>query len=81
MLDTSRKTVGFRRLRVVQEPLIDQPGTSFYFEVNNVPVFCGGSNWFVLSDNLIRCCSLIVNVPLQDPDGAPFALRIERVVY
>ncbi|KAH8917924.1 galactose-binding like protein, partial [Atractiella rhizophila] len=37
-----RQKVGFRRLRLVQEPLDGQPGTSFYFEVNNLPLFAGG---------------------------------------
>jgi beta-mannosidase len=37
--------VGIRRLRLVQQPVLDQPGTSFYFEINNVPVYCRGSNW------------------------------------
>jgi beta-mannosidase len=36
---------GFRRARVVQEPLEGQPGTSFVFEINNVRIFCGGANW------------------------------------
>ncbi|KAJ8475140.1 hypothetical protein ONZ45_g15707 [Pleurotus djamor] len=40
----SQKT-SFRRARIMQNKLIDQDGLSFYFEVNNIPVFCGGSNW------------------------------------
>jgi len=43
--DTHELRIGFRRLRLVQDPLIDQPGTSFTFEINNVPLFCGGANW------------------------------------
>ncbi|KAJ8100523.1 glycoside hydrolase superfamily [Lipomyces tetrasporus] len=39
------KSVGLRRARVVQRPLVDQPGTSFYFEINNIPMFAAGSNW------------------------------------
>lgn len=34
--------VSFRRVRVVQEPLVDQEGLTFLFEVNNVKIFCGG---------------------------------------
>ncbi|KAK9368715.1 glycoside hydrolase superfamily [Lipomyces kononenkoae] len=39
------RSVGLRRARVVESPLIGQPGTSFYFEINNVPIFVAGSNW------------------------------------
>lgn len=45
VVDSASKQFGFRRLRVVQHELEGQPGTSFFFEVNNVPVFAGGSNW------------------------------------
>ncbi|KIJ70008.1 glycoside hydrolase family 2 protein [Hydnomerulius pinastri MD-312] len=44
-LDLKTETVAFRRVRVVEEPLVDQPGKTFLFEVNNVRIFCGGSNW------------------------------------
>ncbi|KAF9247262.1 glycoside hydrolase family 2 protein [Melanogaster broomeanus] len=43
--DSRTETVAFRRVRVVEEPLIDQPGKTFLFEVNNLRIFCGGSNW------------------------------------
>ncbi|WP_407572633.1 glycosyl hydrolase 2 galactose-binding domain-containing protein [Deinococcus altitudinis] len=36
---------GLRRLRVVQEPVVGEPGRSFTFEINNAPVFVGGANW------------------------------------
>jgi len=38
----SRRT-GFRKLELVQER--DEIGKSFYFRVNNIDVFCGGSDW------------------------------------
>ncbi|KAL8382510.1 hypothetical protein RB595_006338 [Gaeumannomyces hyphopodioides] len=44
-VDTASKRIGLRRAELVQQPLKDQPGTSFFFRVNNVPIFCGGSNW------------------------------------
>jgi beta-mannosidase len=45
LLHHVKKTVGVRRVRLVQDPLIDEPGTSFYFEINNHPVYTSGSNW------------------------------------
>lgn len=52
VVDSITKTVGLRRAELVQRPLKDQPGTSFFFEVNGIPVFCGGSNW-IPADNFI----------------------------
>ncbi|KAJ6599110.1 glycoside hydrolase family 2 protein [Mycena vulgaris] len=45
VLDSQTQKIGFRRVRVVQEKLIDQEGLTFLFEVNNIRMFCGGSNW------------------------------------
>ena len=42
---SSTTTVGIRRIRLVQQPLIDEPGTSFFIEVNNNPVYASGSNY------------------------------------
>lgn len=39
---TSRLT-GFRRAELVQEP--DELGKTFFFRVNGIDVFCGGSDW------------------------------------
>lgn len=39
------KHVGFRRIELVQETFLEQPGTSFYFKINNIPIYCNGSNW------------------------------------
>ncbi|KAL1979125.1 hypothetical protein VTN96DRAFT_6762 [Rasamsonia emersonii] len=44
-LQTTRKQVGMRRLRLVQQPLLDEPGTSSFFKINNVPIYMSGSNW------------------------------------
>jgi beta-mannosidase len=44
-LDQCVKRFGMRRLRVLQEPFTDEAGLSFTFEINNVPIFCGGANW------------------------------------
>ena len=51
-LDTLSKRFGLRRAEVVQRELDGAPGTSFYFEINNIPVFCGGSDW-IPADNFI----------------------------
>ncbi|BGP30123.1 hypothetical protein JCM10296v2_001875 [Rhodotorula toruloides] len=56
VLDSVTRHIGFRRLRVVREPLHDppQPGHIFLFEVNNVPFFVGGSNWIPIDSFLTR---------------------------
>ncbi|KAI9824629.1 MAG: hypothetical protein M1832_001719 [Thelocarpon impressellum] len=43
-VDERVKRFGIRTARVVQRKL-DEAGTTFFFEINNVPIFCGGSNW------------------------------------
>lgn len=49
---TQSKKLGLRKAELIQRPLIDQPGTTFFFEVNNIPLFCGGSDW-IPADNFI----------------------------
>jgi beta-mannosidase len=44
-LDQQEQRLGVRRLRLVQEPLADEPGSTFLFEINNTPLFGGGANW------------------------------------
>jgi beta-mannosidase len=51
-LDKSSKKFGLRRAELVQRPMTDQPGTTFFFQVNNIPIFCGGSDW-IPADNFI----------------------------
>ncbi|EHA54255.1 beta-mannosidase [Pyricularia oryzae 70-15] len=50
--DTVSKRIGLRRAELVQQPLKDQPGKSFFFRINNIPVFCGGSDW-IPADNFL----------------------------
>ncbi|EAQ93729.1 hypothetical protein CHGG_01964 [Chaetomium globosum CBS 148.51] len=51
-VDTLSKRIGLRRAELIQRPLQEQPGTSFFFEVNNIPIYCGGSDW-IPADNFI----------------------------
>ncbi|TGO71742.1 hypothetical protein BELL_0536g00070 [Botrytis elliptica] len=51
-ISTQSKKFGLRRAELVQDPLKDQPGTSFFFRINNIPIFCGGSDW-IPADNFI----------------------------
>ncbi|KAK1547823.1 glycosyl hydrolase family 2 [Colletotrichum paranaense] len=51
-VDTLSKKIGIRKVELVQRPVKEQPGTSFFFQVNNVPIFCGGSDW-IPADNFI----------------------------
>ncbi|KAL1898366.1 hypothetical protein Cpir12675_001911 [Ceratocystis pirilliformis] len=43
--DRQEKRIGLRKIELNQESLQGQQGTSFFFRVNGIPVFCGGSNW------------------------------------
>lgn len=45
VLDSASKRFGLRRARVIQRRLTDASGLTFSFEINNIPIFCGGSNW------------------------------------
>nr|XP_033812769.1 beta-mannosidase [Geotrypetes seraphini]XP_033812778.1 beta-mannosidase [Geotrypetes seraphini] len=37
--------VYFRTVELIQEPIMGSPGLSFYFRINNLPIFLKGSNW------------------------------------
>jgi beta-mannosidase len=42
-VQTCNKRIGFRRGELVQEP--DEIGKTFFFRINGIDVFCGGSCW------------------------------------
>jgi beta-mannosidase len=44
-IDERALRLGLRRVRLLQEPVAGEPGTSFCFEVNGRPIFGGGANW------------------------------------
>ncbi|OSC98975.1 glycoside hydrolase family 2 protein [Trametes coccinea BRFM310] len=54
LLDRKSQKFAFRRVRVVQDELEDQEGRTFLFEVNNIRIFCGGSNWIPADSFLTR---------------------------
>ncbi|KAG8751587.1 hypothetical protein FRC11_009244, partial [Ceratobasidium sp. 423] len=49
---THSQRIGIRRARVVEDPLEGQEGRTFLFEINNIRIFCGGSNW-IPADNFL----------------------------
>lgn len=51
-IDTLSKKIGLRRAELIQRALQGQPGTSFFFQVNNIPIYCGGSDW-IPADNFL----------------------------
>jgi beta-mannosidase len=44
-LDFKSQKIGLRQIRVIQEAIADEAGSSFYLEVNGIPMLLGGANW------------------------------------
>lgn len=59
-LDSKTIKTGFRHVQLVQDHLEESPlnpvsgGRSFYFKVNHIPIFMGGSNWIPADSFLPR---------------------------
>ncbi|WP_277583871.1 glycoside hydrolase family 2 protein [Pelomonas aquatica] len=53
VLAESRRRIGLRTLRLVQEAVDGEAGRSFHFEVNGQALFAGGANW-IPDDNLLE---------------------------
>ncbi|KAL7620659.1 Beta-mannosidase B [Parahypoxylon ruwenzoriense] len=51
-IDSISKNAGIRKAQLIQRPLQGEPSTSFFFEINGIPIFCGGSDW-IPADNFI----------------------------
>lgn len=51
-LDKRSKDTGFRRNELIQKH--DSHGQSFFFRVNNIDIFCGGSCWIPADSFLPR---------------------------
>ncbi|KAI5859639.1 glycoside hydrolase family 2 protein [Durotheca rogersii] len=51
-VDGVSKKVGLRKAELIQRPLTGEPGKSFFFQVNGIPIFCGGSDW-IPADNFV----------------------------
>lgn len=49
-MDQTSKLIGIRKVELIQEP--DNSGKSFYFRINDVDVFVGGSCWIPASNHL-----------------------------
>ncbi|KAI7973455.1 hypothetical protein EIK77_000076 [Talaromyces pinophilus] len=57
ILDQSQKRFGIRKIVLVQRPVKGQEGTSFFFKVNDVPLFSAGSCWVPTDNILTRPCA------------------------
>ncbi len=53
LLAEDHRRIGLRRLRLLQEPVQGEAGSSFHFEVNGQELFAGGANW-IPDDNLLE---------------------------
>ncbi|KFM71618.1 Beta-mannosidase, partial [Stegodyphus mimosarum] len=62
--------IGFRSIKLVQEPIQNSTGLSFYFQVNGIPFFAKGSNWIPADSFLERVTTEYIENLLQSAKGA-----------
>ncbi|KAK2807941.1 hypothetical protein FQN50_005183 [Emmonsiellopsis sp. PD_5] len=74
VLDTVEKKFGIRKVELVQQPFKDQEGKSFYFRINNVPIFAAGS-CFIPTDSFLPRIS-----PNKYRDWAVLARKSNQVM-
>lgn len=75
--DVLSKRIGLRKAELVQDPLDGQPGTSFFFRVNDISVFCGGSDWIPADNFLPRITAETYrNWVKLVADGNQFMIRV-----
>ena len=55
--DQVEKVIGFRTVELVEQDIGNSVGKSFYFRVNNIPIFCGGTCWIPPDSFLPRLTS------------------------
>lgn len=76
-VDVLSKRIGLRKAELVQDPLDGQPGTSFFFRVNDISVFCGGSDWIPADNFLPRITAETYrNWVKLVADGNQFMIRV-----
>jgi beta-mannosidase len=45
ILHSKSRKIGIRLSDLIQRPVNGQLGTTFFFRVNNIPIYCQGTNW------------------------------------
>lgn len=45
ILDVARKKLGIRKVELIQRPLANDDGATFFFQINNIPMFITGACW------------------------------------
>ncbi|KAK8070291.1 hypothetical protein PG994_006907 [Apiospora phragmitis] len=73
VLHSISHTTGFRHVELVQEP--DAHGQSFYFRINHVDVFVGGSCWIPLDNELSRHHPPTTIEPESESESSLFSYR------